>query len=43
MKNVEKLKKTNERLERKQYTLPKEIISDAYKLFKADIKNGLPK
>ena len=42
MKNVEKLKKTNERLERKQYTLPKEIPADAYKLFQADIKSGLP-
>ena len=42
IKNVEKLKKTNERLERKQYTLPREIPKDAYKLFQADIKSGLP-
>ena len=42
MKNVEKLKKTNERLERKQYILPREIPKDAYKLFQADIKSGLP-
>ena len=43
IKNVEKLKKTNERLERKQYTLPREIPADAYKLFQADIKSDLPK
>ena len=42
IKNVEKLKKTNKRLERKQYTLPKKIPADAYKLFQADIKSGLP-
>ena len=42
MKNVEKLKKTNERLERKQYTLPEELPDNACKLFKADIRDGLP-
>ena len=42
MKNVEKLKKTNERLERKQYTLQKELPADACKLFQADIRDGLP-
>ncbi len=42
MKNVEKLKKTNERLARKQYTLQKELPADACKLFQADICDGLP-
>ncbi len=42
MKNVEKLKKTNERLERKQYILPEELPADACKLFQADIRDGLP-
>ena len=43
IKNVENLKKTNKRLERKQYTLPREIPKDAYKLFQAYIKSDLLK
>lgn len=41
-KTVEKLKKANERLERKQFELKAEIPSDALKLFCADIRDGLP-
>ncbi len=42
IKNVEKLKKTTERLERKQYTLQEKLPADACKLFQADIRDGLP-
>lgn len=40
-KALEKLKKANERLERKQYELTAEMPADTYKLFQADIQDGL--
>lgn len=41
-KEIVKLKKVDERRERKTYTPPAELPTDKFKLFCADIRNGLP-
>ena len=41
-KEIVKLKKVDERRERKTYTPPTELPTDKFKLFCADIRNGLP-
>lgn len=41
IKKIQKLKKANERLERKQFELSADLPADACKLFQADIRDGL--
>lgn len=41
-KEIAKLKNADERRERKAYTPPTELPTDKFKLFCADIRNGLP-